>query len=307
MAAAKKILVTGGAGFIGSNLALKLEELGHEVVVLDNFLTGNKNNLKGFSGNLIKGNEDELSKIKNDFYAVFHEAAITDTTLNDRKQMFDNNVEGFKKIIDFCSKNSSRLIYASSAATYGDGKVPMKEGQKPKPLNVYGESKVEMDKIAESSFMGKKMKNIVGLRYFNVFGPREKFKGKMASMIYQLALQMKSGKSPRIFKYGEQERDHVYVKDIVKINLKAMEYGGFGIFNAATGTKTSFNRIVECLNEAMSTHLEPEYFDNPYTGKYQGTTVADMENSEKKLKFRHDYSIMEGIKDYVKYMDDNGW
>ncbi|MEK6943332.1 MAG: ADP-glyceromanno-heptose 6-epimerase [Nanoarchaeota archaeon] len=299
-----KMIVTGGAGFIGSNLALKLEELGHEVVVLDNFLMGNMKNLGGFKGKVIKGNESELSKIKNDFDAVFHQAAITDTTITDKDKMFGNNVEGFKKIIAFCEKNNSKLVYASSAAVYGACKASMKENQPLQPLNVYGQSKVEMDKIAKESY---KKGTLVGLRYFNVFGPREKYKGKMSSMIYQLALQMKSGKRPRIFKYGEQERDHVYVKDIVKANLKAIEYRGFGIFNAATGTKTSFNHIVDCLNKALHTNLKPEYFDNPYTGKYQDTTVADMENSEKNLKFKHDYSIMEGIKDYVEYMNENGW
>lgn len=299
-----KMIVTGGAGFIGSNLALKLEELGHEVVVLDNFLMGNMKNLGGFKGKVIKGNESELSKIKNDFDAVFHQAAITDTTITDKDKMFGNNVEGFKKIIAFCEKNNSKLVYASSAAVYGACKASMKENQPLQPLNVYGQSKVEMDKIAKESY---KKGTLVGLRYFNVFGPREKYKGKMSSMIYKLALQMKSGKRPRIFKYGEQERDHVYVKDIVKANLKAIEYRGFGIFNAATGTKTSFNHIVDCLNKALHTNLKPEYFDNPYTGKYQDTTVADMENSEKNLKFKHDYSIMEGIKDYVEYMNENGW
>lgn len=299
-----KMLVTGGAGFIGSNLALELENIGYEVVVLDNFLKGSMKNLEGFSGKVIKGNENELSKIKNDFDVVFHQAAITDTSINDKDAMFGNNVEGFKKIIDFCEKNNSKLVYASSAAVYGAGKVPMKESQKLEPLNVYGQSKLEMDSIAKKRY---KKNTIVGLRYFNVFGPREKFKGKMASMIYQLALQMKSGKNPRIFKHGEQERDHVYVKDIVKLNLKVMEHDGFGIFNAATGKKTSFNRIIECLNEALSTDLKPDYFDNPYKGKYQDTTVADMKSTEKELGFRHDYSIMEGIKDYIKWLDESGW
>ncbi|HLC49989.1 MAG TPA: ADP-glyceromanno-heptose 6-epimerase [Candidatus Nanoarchaeia archaeon] len=299
-----KMLVTGGAGFIGSNLVLKLEEIGHEAVVLDNFLIGNMKNLHGFKGKVIKGNESELSKIKNDFDAVFHQAAITDTTITDKDEMFGNNVEGFKKIITFCGKNNSKLVYASSAAVYGACKTPMKEDQELSPLNVYGQSKMEMDKIAKASY---KKGTLVGLRYFNVFGPREKFKGKMASMIYQLALQMKSGKRPRIFKHGEQERDHVYVKDIVKANLKAMEYNGFEIFNAATGTKTSFNHIVDCLNKTLHTNLKPEYFDNPYTGKYQDTTVADMGKSEKALGFKHDYSIEEGIKDYVNYMNENGW
>jgi len=295
-------LVTGGAGFIGSNLALELEKQGHDVIILDNFLKGNMGNLEGFKGKIIEGDETKLNEIKN-IDVVFHLAAITDTTITDKKEMFRNNVEGFRLIIDFCEKNKCKLVYASSGAVYGSCQNPMKEEQELKPLNVYGESKLEIDRIASRS----KLKTIVGLRYFNVFGPGEHFKGKMASMIYQLGKQMKAGKSPRIFKYGEQKRDHIYVKDVVKATIMAFPYNGFNIFNVATGIKTSFNQLIDFLNKTLGINYKPEYFDNPYTGSYQDLTVADMSKTHEKLGFKAEYSVEEGIKDYVKWLDEIGW
>ena len=298
-----KCVVTGGAGFIGSNLALELDKNGNEVIVIDTFLKGNKKNLEGFKGKIIKGNEKKIFDLKG-IETVFHLAAITDTTVTDKEEMYKNNLDGFKIVLDFCQENNCKLVYASSGAVYGVGKVPMKEDQELNPLNVYGESKVEMDKLAEKSFFGK---TLVGLRYFNVFGPKENFKGKMASMIYQLALQMKNGKSPRIFKYGEQKRDHIYIRDVVEATIKAASYNGFNIFNIATGITTTFNQIIEFLNDAMETDYKTEYFDNPYTDQYQHITLADISNAEKELKFISKYSVRVGVEEYIEWLNHVGW
>ena len=300
-----KCLVTGGAGFIGSNLAIHLGELGHEVTVIDNFISGHLNNLTGFGGKIISGDEETVFDINNSFDVVFHQAAITDTTIDDKEKMFKNNVEGFKHILNFCENKECKLVYASSAAVYGLGKVPMKEDQELEPLNIYGRSKVESDRIAERYC--EKIKTVVGLRYFNVFGPREHYKGKMASMIYKLALQIKAGKRPRIFSYGEQSRDHIYVKDVVDANVKAMSYEGFDIFNVGTGIETNFNDLIYNINNALGTSFDPEYFDNPYIGSYQNYTLADMSNTQKRLGFKAKYNVSEGIVDYLKWLDSIGW
>lgn len=300
-----KCLVTGGAGFIGSNLAIQLEKLDHDVTVIDNFISGHPNNLTGFGGKILKGDENTISDINNSFDVVFHQAAITDTTVDDQEKMFKNNVEGFKHILNFCENKECRLVYASSAAVYGLGKVQMKEDQELKPLNIYGRSKFEMDRIAERYC--DKIKTMVGLRYFNVFGPREHFKGKMASMIYKLALQIKAGRMPRIFKYGEQSRDHVYVKDVVDANVKSMSYDGFDIFNVGTGIETNFNELIYYLNDALCTDSKPEYFDNPYIGSYQNNTLADMSKTQERLGFKAKYTVAEGIEDYFRWLDGMGW
>ncbi len=301
----KKYLVTGGAGFIGSNIAKTLEAQGHEVTVLDDFAkNGNFKNLIGFKGDVITA--DLFQYVPTDMYfdAIFHEAAITDTTVMDQKAMMEQNVEAFKNLLHFAAENGiKKVVYASSAATYGNGPVPNVETQPTHPENVYGFSKAIMDNVARQFVAENHDMTVIGLRYFNVYGPGEYYKGKMASMIYQLYLQMKEGRRPRVFKMGEQQRDFVYVKDIVKINLCALNNGKeSGVYNAATGIPRNFNEIIACLNKEMGTHLEPEYIDNPYKAFFQVKTQADISKSTEKLGYTPDYTLEAGIADYVKIL-----
>ena len=301
----KKYLVTGGAGFIGSNIAKTLEAQGHEVTVMDDFSkNGHFKNLIGFKGDVIAA--DCFKFMPRDMYfdAIFHEAAITDTTVMDQKAMMEQNVEAFKNVLAFAAENEvKKVIYASSAATYGNGPVPNVETQPTHPENVYGFSKVIMDNVARQFAEDNNDMTIIGLRYFNVYGPGEYFKGKMASMVFQLYNQMREGKRPRVFKFGEQQRDFVYVKDIVKINLCALNNGKeTGVYNAATGIPRDYNAIIACLNKEMGLNLEPEYIDNPYPF-FQLKTPADMTTKKKKLGYTPDYTLEAGIADYVKVLD----
>lgn len=292
-----RILITGGAGFIGSNLALTLSQ-DNDIIVVDNLLSGNIENLKDFKGDLIIDDITgvDLSKSFKDIDVVFHQASITDTTLSDEKRMMEVNLGGFKRILDFALKKKAILVYASSAGVYGNGPCPMKEDQRLSPQNAYARSKSLMD---EEAMKYKDRIRIVGLRYFNVYGPREKYKKKAASMIYQLACQMKANKNPRLFKYGEQSRDFIYVKDVVDATIKAVRAKESGMVNVGTGVATTFNRIIEILNQVLGTSFEPEYFDNPYSF-YQNETRADTERAKELLGFKAKYNIEEGIKDYFK-------
>ena len=302
-----KYLVTGGAGFIGSNIAFALEEERKaEVIIVDNFSSGHFKNLIGFKGDIITDDiandswHDKAGKVD----AIFHEAAITDTTVTDQKEMMRVNVEGFKNVLNYALKyDIKKIVYASSAAVYGNGECPMREEQEPTPENVYGFSKAIMDNVAAQFAENHKDVSLVGLRYFNVYGPREDHKGKFASMIYQLYLQMKEGKRPRIFKYGEQMRDFVYVKDIVRANLNALDAGKFCVCNAAYGSPENFNKVIECLNSAMEKDLSPEYFDNPYDF-YQNKTQADLRRTKTYINYRPEWDIERGIRDYVKILED---
>ncbi len=303
----KKYLVTGGAGFIGSNIAKTLEAQGHEVTVMDDFSkNGHFKNLIGFKGDVIAA--DCFTYMPRDMYfdAIFHEAAITDTTVMDQKAMMEQNVEAFKNVLAFAAENEiKKVIYASSAATYGNGPVPNVETQPTHPENVYGFSKVIMDNVARQFAEDNHDMTIIGLRYFNVYGPGEYFKGKMASMVFQLYNQMREGKRPRVFKFGEQQRDFVYVKDIVKINLCALNNGKeTGVYNAATGIPRDYNAIIACLNKEMGLNLEAEYIDNPYPF-FQLKTQADMTAAKEKLGYTPDYTLEAGIADYVKILDEH--
>ena len=197
----KKYLVTGGAGFIGSNIAKTLEAQGHEVTVMDDFSKDRHfKNLIGFKGDVIAA--DCFTFMPRDMYfdAIFHEAAITDTTVMDQKAMMEQNVEAFKNVLTFAAENEiKKVIYASSAATYGNGPVPNVETQPTHPENVYGFSKVIMDNVARQFAADNRDMTIIGLRYFNVYGPGEYFKGKMASMVFQQT-------PPRVQKRGTTAR-----------------------------------------------------------------------------------------------------
>src|SRR5437899_11991402 len=175
-----------------------------------------------------------------------------------------DNVESFRRLLNFARPTKTRIMYASSAATYGPATEASVESNGAAPTNVYAFSKVIMDNVARGAAAESPDWNIVGLRYFNVYGPREAHKGVPASMIYHLAQQIKAGKRPRIFKHGEQKRDVVYVTDVVEGTMRALDAKTSGIYNLSTGQARSFNELVEVLNKCLGTNVQPEYFENPH-------------------------------------------
>jgi len=308
----KKILITGGAGFIGSNLAFILQEKYPEnkYFIIDNFLSGNFHNLIGFKGNVIVEDISEINfgrYFPNGIDIIFHQAAITDTTFINQKEMLFKNTEGFRNVLRFTIKSKARLIYASSASVYGNSPCPMRVGKGEEPLNLYGFSKLVIDNIAREYFKTYKDNIIIGLRYFNVYGPKEKYKGKMASMIWQLYLQMKDGKKPKIFKYGDQARDQIYIDDVVNANLLALKAKKSGIVNIGTGKAVTFKEIVKNLNEVFGTNFEPEYIENPYQNYYQNFTQADLTEAKEILEYQPEYDIKKGIKKYFETLNKNNY
>jgi Nucleoside-diphosphate-sugar epimerases len=193
-----------------------------------------------------------------------------------------------------------KAIYASSAGVYGNTEAPMREDRGLIPENVYGFSKLMADNLVKNKMEEYPSFRAVGFRYFNVYGMGEQYKGKTASMIYQLAMQMKAGKNPRLFKYGEQKRDFVYIEDVLQANIKALERQDVsGIFNVGYGKARSFNDIVEILNRLMGTNYEIEYFDCPYEF-YQNYTEADISAIKEKLGYEPKYDLESGIEHYLK-------
>src|SRR5258708_27642560 len=243
-------LVTGGAGFIGSNLTLTLQEKFPEarLTVIDDFRSGDFKNLRGYRGDFVAQNLATLNWKEQfgnpaaaGFDAIFHLASITDTTLHDQFVQVHDNVESFRRLLNFARPNKTRIVYASSASTYGAATAASVESNGAAPSNVYAFSKTIMDNLAMREAKESPSWMIIGLRYFNVYGPREAHKGVPASMVYHLAQQMKAGQRPRIFKQGDQKRDFVYVNDVVEGSILALEAKESGTYNLGSGHARSFN------------------------------------------------------------------
>jgi ADP-L-glycero-D-manno-heptose 6-epimerase len=331
---AEAYIVTGGAGFVGANLVATL--LGRtprpHVVVIDSFRSGSFANLveacqrRGtvFDGDVIAA---EASQVDLDALleatgasAVFHLGAITDTTVMDQVEMLRCNLEGFAGMLAVCASRSTPLVYASSAATYGTppqaaGRVPFPVEAAGRPSNIYGFSKWLMEcehrRFSRAAVdTGKPPPWIVGLRYFNVFGPGEGFKGKMASMVHQLCTQMLAGKRPRIFADGSQARDQIFVEDVVECTMAAagLALGGGhtgapprpGVYNLGSGVATSFNDIITALRQGLGLsedQLPTEHFEMPGSIRsfYQDYTCADMSETEQGLRWRPRWRVEDAI------------
>jgi ADP-L-glycero-D-manno-heptose 6-epimerase len=301
------LLVTGGAGFIGSNLVLALQDQFPKarLTVIDDFRSDDFKNLAGYRGDFVAQNLATLDWRQQfgdeKFDAIFHLASITDTTLHDQFIQVHDNVESFRRLLNFARPNRTRIVFASSASTYGATSDASVESSGAAPANVYAFSKAMMDNLARRAAEEFPDWIIVGLRYFNVYGPHEAHKGVPASMIYHLAKQMKAGQRPRIFKQGEQRRDFVYVKDIVQGTIRALEAKESGIYNLGCGQARSFNELVDVLNRCLSTKFQPDYIDNPHA-HYQNFTQADLTKVRDALGYEPQYPLESGVADYLKWL-----
>jgi ADP-L-glycero-D-manno-heptose 6-epimerase len=300
-------VITGGAGFIGSNLTLVLQEKFPDarLTVIDDFRSGNFKNLAGYRGDFVAQNLARLDWREQfgdeKFDAIFHLASITDTTNHDQFEQVHDNVESFRRLLNFARPTKTRIIYASSASTYGAVTQASVESNGAAPANAYSFSKVIMDNIARRAAAESTGWIIIGLRYFNVYGPREAHKGVPASMVYHLAQQMKAGQRPRIFKHGEQKRDFVYVTDVVEGSIRAFDARTSGIYNLGSGHARSFNELVDVLNKCLGTNLQPDYIDNPHA-HYQHFTQADLTNARSALGYEPRFPLEDGVRDYMQWL-----
>src|SRR3989440_1013890 len=306
-ASSSNFLVTGGAGFIGSNLVLSLQDLlpDARLTVIDDFRSGDFKNLIGFRGDVIA---QDLAKLNwreqfgdERFDAIFHLASITDTTLHDQFVQVHDNVESFRRLLNFARPSKTRILYASSASTYGPATAASVESNGAAPANIYAFSKTIMDNLAMREAKENPSWVIIGLPYFNVYGPREAHKGVPASMVYHLAQQMKAGQRPRIFKQGDQKRDFVYVKDVVEGSILALEGKQSGIYNLGSGQARSFNELVDVLNKCLGTKFQPDYIENPHA-HYQNFTEADLEKVRGALGYQPQFSLEKGVADYIDWL-----
>lgn len=320
------IVVTGGAGFIGSNLLLGLNQLGiNDIIVVDDLLEGDKFH------NLVKADIADymdkevfrqrlLSQSLPKITAVLHQGACSDTTERDGRFMMDNNYQVTLELFEYCQKFNIPFIYASSAAVYGSGPNYAEAIHNESPLNVYGYSKFLFDQVVRRRLQSLTAP-VVGLRYFNVYGPQENHKGRMASVALHNMHQYKKEGLVRLFgawdgyPNGGQQRDFVYIDDVVKVNLHFLQNQVSGIFNCGSGQAQPFNDVAHTVVNTMreleqlpALNLEQmvqqnllQYIDFPddLKGRYQSHTQADLAQLRAAGYTQNFLTVQQGVRDYV--------
>ena len=312
------IVVTGGAGFIGSALVWRLNQLGKKnIIIVDRLGSDEKwKNLVPLSYADYFDKGEFIDKIVNDeidfeIEAIIHMGANSATTEKDADHLMENNYKYTQALAKYCLEKDIRFIYASSAATYGDGSLGFDDADenclKLHPLNMYGYSKNIFDVYAYNNGM---LNNIVGIKYFNVYGPNESHKGEMRSVVHKAFEQVRDFGKVNLFKSlhpdykdGEQKRDFVYVKDAVEMTLFFLEHNDKnGLYNVGGGKARTWNDLVTALFNAVGKPVNIEYVDMPehLAEKYQYFTEANLNKIKKAGYLNPLYVLEDGVTDYVK-------
>ncbi len=329
-------VVTGACGFVGSNIVKALNKRGIEnIIAVDNLAKADKfRNLTDCEIADYIDKRDFLSVIQDGqldgaLAAIFHEGACSDTMETNGQYMMANNYRYSMELLDYCLDQEVPFLYASSASVYGGGNVFREEREFEAPLNVYGYSKFLFDQIVRRRVLdaasgGGDHSQVTGFRYFNVYGPREQHKGRMASVAFHHFNQYRADGKVKLFAgsdgfaNGEQKRDFVFVDDVVSANLAFLDSGRSGIFNLGTGRAQSFNelaaatvnacRALECkpaqsLEELVAQgSIEYIAFPDALKGKYQSFTQADL-GQLRAAGYKEDFvTVEEGVSAYVKWL-----
>jgi ADP-L-glycero-D-manno-heptose-6-epimerase len=324
-------IVTGAAGFIGANIVKALNDRGiTDVIAVDNLKKADKfKNLVDCEIADYLDKEEFLQMVidgafEGDVAAVFHEGACSDTMETDGRYMMENNFRYSTTLLDFCQQNDAQFLYASSASVYGAGRIFQESREHEGPLNVYGYSKFLFDQYVRRMW-NNRTAQIAGFRYFNVYGPREQHKGRMASVSYHLFNQYQAEGRVRLFEgcdgypNGAQQRDFIYVEDVVKVNLHFLDHPDqSGIFNVGTGASQTFNDVaVATVNGCRKAQGEKalslkemqdlgilEYipFPEALKGKYQSFTQADVSALRAAGYTEPLLTVEQGVGKYVEYL-----
>ena len=314
------IVVTGSNGFIGSNLIKGLNKIGYKdiIAVDDHDNPELKENIVHCEiQDYLKIDEFLLKLQKNKvdgekLTAIFHQGACSNTMEWDAEYLYKNNFLYSKELLNLSKQSNTPLIYASSASVYGNGKVFEESLENENPINLYAYSKFKFDQLVRHELRGSDTQ-IVGLRYFNVYGPQEQHKGNMASVAYHLHSQLKENDEIKLFEGsdgygdGEQKRDFIYVDDIVKVNLWFMENTNIsGIFNLGTGKSQTFNDVAKAVidwnKKGKIKYIE---FPEKLKGAYQSFTEANI-SKLREAGYKEEFlDVQEGVKHYLNTLE--GW
>lgn len=309
----QRILVTGGAGFIGSNLCEKLLADGNIVTALDNLATGRIENLQAFKDNknyeFVRGSitdYDLLKKLFSETDYVLHQAAIPSVqrSVEDPRASHEANVDGtFNVLLAAKDTGVKKVVYAASSSAYGDTPtLPKREDMTPNPKSPYAVTKLTGEHYCKAFTEVYGLKTI-SLRYFNVYGPRQNPKSEYAAVIPRFITKILNEDSPTIYGDGTQTRDFTYVKDVVQANIKAMESSATGLYNIAYGKRISLNDLVARINEYTGKNVKAIH-DKPRTGDIKDS-LADISNAREAFGYDPAYDIDQGLQETIKWFQKN--
>jgi len=295
-----KVLVTGGCGFVGSNLVERLLNEGHSVKVFDSMHTGNPDNLKGLNAEIFNESYSKMGSLVQKADALFHLGIPSSSPMyKDNPKLVGEAINDAIDVFEFARKVGCKVVYASSSSLYNGNEPPFREDMPIHVTDYYTECRYAVERMAKlyNSLFGVKS---VGLRFFSVYGPKEKFKGRYANIVTQFLWAMLKNEQPLIFGDGNQTRDFVYVGDVVEALMLAMK-GDFSceVFNVGTGVAHSFNHIVDLLNELLGKDIKPVRKPMPIKN-YVFETLADTTKAERVLGFKAKTTLRQGVKSLIE-------
>ncbi|MFQ6095248.1 MAG: NAD-dependent epimerase/dehydratase family protein [Candidatus Bathyarchaeia archaeon] len=291
-----EIVVTGGCGFIGSSLVERLVEDGHSVTIFDNLSTGNLKNIGGLNVQLFKKPYSYLRSQGFDFDVIFHFGIPSSSPMyKQNPRLVGEAIKDMIEILEYAKEKHCKVVYASSSSIYNGNKPPYREDMPIYITDYYTECRYEMERLAKLYNILHSVRS-VGMRFFSVYGPKERYKGKYANIISQFLWAMTKDERPIIFGDGTQTRDFIYIADVVEALILAMEKDfECEVFNVGTGVARSFNDVVNLLNKALGKDIQPIYKPNPIKN-YVYRTLADTSKAQSVLGFNAKIPLETGIK-----------
>ncbi|MEM4530102.1 MAG: NAD-dependent epimerase/dehydratase family protein [Candidatus Methanomethylicaceae archaeon] len=295
-----KIIVTGGCGFIGSNLVEQLVKDGYEVIIFDNLSTGNLKNIEGLNVKFFNKPYEKMSELVSNIDIIFHLGMPSSSPMyKNNPELVGKTINDAIAIFEYARKNNCKVVYASTSSLYNGNIPPYKEDMPIYVTDYYTECRYAIERLAMlyNKLYGVKS---VGLRLFSVYGPKEEYKKEYANIISQFLWLIKQNKPPIIYGDGNQTRDFIHVLDVVKAFILAMEKDfEYEIFNIGTGKAYSFNDVINLINKILEKNIKPIYKPNPIKN-YVYHTLADTSKAEKILEFKAKINLEDGIKSLIK-------
>lgn len=302
-----KVLVTGGLGFIGSNIVERLVADGHTVTVLDNLNTGNQANVASVEDKIeiVKSDSGKIGELSGDFDVILHQGIYSSSPMyKENRHLTSTVIDEMISVLEYARENGSRVVFASSSSLYSGKEPPHREDMRINVTDFYTEGRYAMERLAE---LYNKLYSVrsIALRYFSVYGPHEKYKGKYANLITQFFWAMKKNQEIEIYGEGIQTRDFIHVDDVVEANILAMNSQiDLGVYNVGTGKSYGITEMTRMLGEKLGVEPKIKYVEKDMKN-YVMQTQAGTSLAERELGFKIKIGLEKGMEMLIKYYEEN--